>query len=300
MPEVPEITLTTEILEFNLKNQMLTSFHFVAGRFQRNNPVNYENFQHAQPLKLITVNSKGKFIWFDFIDTRKGYDSTRKGYDSTRKGYDSTNAHHWYIWNTLGLTGLWTFDKPAVPKAILVFENRTLYFADMRNFGTFKFSQDKLALKKKLSSLAPDFLKSNVDLSPITTYHSPIVKVLMNQQAIGSGLGNYLTAEILYRAKISPHRLSNTLTANQIERLTYWIKYMTKLCYTNNGVGYMKGLEAEAKHTTKKNYHADIKLDSHAFAFQVYRRKIDPLGNAVLADKIIAGRTTYWVPAIQK
>ena len=33
-----------------------------------------------------------------------------------------------------------------------------------------------------------------------------LVKVLMDQQALVSGIGNYLVAEILYDAKLNPHR----------------------------------------------------------------------------------------------
>jgi hypothetical protein len=48
------------------------------------------------------------------------------------------------------------------------------------------------------------------------------------------------------------------------------------------------------------DYHPDIELEEDTFEFQVYKRKVDPLGNEVLADKIIGNRSTYWVPNVQK
>ena len=37
----------------------------------------------------------------------------------------------------------------------------------------------------------------------------------MDQTAIGSGIGNYLSAEILYRAKISPHKTIAQICRNK-------------------------------------------------------------------------------------
>ena len=281
MPEIAEIALTAEILQKYLKNKKLISLDFISGRYHKKSPEEYNNFINALPLKIKKIDSRGKFLWFDLIDSKKS---------------------HWYIWNTLGLTGMWSFFEPKYCKAILTFTNNiTVYFSDMRNFGTFKFSTNKMELSKKLDSLSPDFLKDNdFDLSNIKKYKIPIIKILMDQKKVGSGLGNYLTAEILYRAGISPHRLGTTLSNKEINNLTYWIKYIVKLSYMDNHIGYMVNLEEEANKIKRKKYHPDIVLNEKEFDFMIYRKKKDPLGNKVKADHIIPGRTTYWVPAIQK
>ena len=94
----------------------------------------------------------------------------------------------------------------------------------------------------------------------------------MNQTKIGSGIGNYLAAEILYRAKISPHRLGTDMSEDDLDNLTFWIKYMVKLAYTDNHAGYvyptngsllhkyMINLEDEGSKIKRKNYHPEIKL----------------------------------------
>src|SRR5271154_3010928 len=282
MPEVCEVALTAEILLKYLKNKILISLDFVSGRYARNIPTGFEDFNKALPLKVVDINSKGKFLWFDLVELHD-------------------KKSHWYIWNTLGLTGMWSFFQPKYDKAIMTFKgNRVVYFSDMRNFGTFKFSSDINELDAKIEELTPDFLKDSFDLSSITSYHEPVIKILMDQKKVGSGLGNYLAAEVLYRAKISPHRLGNKLSQKDINQLVYWIKYMTKLCYKNNHIGYMINLESEANKIPRHNYHPKIKLKEKEFEFQIYKQKTDPLGNKVKADKIINGRTTYWVPEIQK
>lgn len=286
MPEIAEIALTSEILEKYLKNKMLESFDFVSGRYSKRIPEGYNDFINSLPLKVKKINSRGKFLWFELVNPKN-------------------KNEKWYIWNTFGLTGMWSFFEPKYVKAVLTFKHNVAYFSDMRNFGTFKFGTDRKALDKKLMELSPDFLKDDdFDISKIKKYKIPIVKILMDQKKVGSGLGNYLVAEILYRAGISPHRLGSELSDEDIENLTYWIKYIVKLSYVDNHIGYMVNLEEEANKLEKKNYHPDIKLKRKTFKFLVYRKKEDSYGNKVKAEKIVGTgdnkRTTYWVPAVQK
>ena len=280
MPEIAEIALTAEILNKYFKNKSLTAFDFISGRYTKSNPVGYQDFLQALPLKVKTVDSRGKFLWFDLIDSEK---------------------NHWYIWNTFGLAGMWSLFETDYARAILTFSNdKVAYFSDMRNFGTFKFSTSETDLEKKLEELSPDFLKDDdFDLSSIQKYKAPIVKILMDQKKVGSGLGNYLVPEILYRAKISPHRLGSEMSDDDIKNLTYWIKYVVKLSYVDNHIGYMVNLETEANKLKKNDYHPDIKLKNKTFKFLVYRKKEDPKGNKVKAEKINGTRTTYWVPDVQ-
>lgn len=287
MPEIAEIAITAEILSKYLKGKMLVSFDFISGRYTKNYQTDYKEFIKALPLKIKCINSRGKFLWFELFDP------------------ENKNII-WYIFNTFGLTGGWSFDEPKYARAQLVIKNNyTAYFSDMLGFGTFKFVTDPIILEKKLKELSPDFLKDDdFNLSKIKKYKIPIIKILMDQKKVGSGIGNYLVAEILYRAKISPHRLGNDMSDKDIINLTYWIKYIVKLSYIDNHTGYMKNLEEESNKILRKNYHPDIKLKEKTFKFLVYRKKEDPFGNTVKAEKIVGPsnkkRTSYWVPQIQK
>lgn len=288
MPEIAEIALTSEILKEHFKNKTLLDFVFVSGRYTKHEPSGFREFIEALPLKIKDINSRGKFMWFELYNPK------------------NKNEDHWYIWNTFGLTGMWSLFEPKHERAILSFKDDEIaYFSDMRNFGTFKFSNDQDALDKKIEELSPDFLKDeDFDLHRIQKYKIPIVKILMDQKKIGSGIGNYLAAEILYRAKISPHRKGNTLTDEEIETLEYWIKYVIKLSYVDNRIGYMVNLEDESQKIKRKKYHPDIKLKEKTFKFLVYQKKEDPYGHKVKRDKIVGTgknmRTTFWVPVVQK
>jgi hypothetical protein len=127
------------------------------------------------------------------------------------------------------------------------------------------------------------------------------------KDGIASGIGNYLLCEILYRAKISPHRQMADLSDHELTTLANMIKYVTKLCYMANTTGYMKKLaDFIPKHVEKvedgifPNYHPEVKIKKgEVFEFMVYGRKSDDYGNEVQADKIVDDRTTYWVPVVQ-
>lgn len=279
MPEIAEVAITAEILKKYLLDKKLLALNYVSGRYIKKDPSGYKKFIKNIPLTVKNIDSKGKFLWFELLDT---------------------DNNSWYIWNTFGMSGMWSLKEPPYVRAIFSFGNViTAYYSDSRNFGTFKFSNSKEELDKKLSSLGTDFLKDDFSLKKIKKYKIPIAKLLSDQKKIGSGLGNYLIPEILYRAKISPHRLGTDMSKKDLKKLKYWIKYVVKLAYMDNHIGYMKNLEDETKKLKKHNYHPDIVLDGNTFKFLIYRQKKDPKGNKVKTDKINGERNTYWVPAVQ-
>ena len=144
-----------------------------------------------------------------------------------------------------------------------------------------------------------------------------IVEILMEQKkncGLGSGLGNYLVAEILYYAKISPFKTIYEIYSDRAmsDRLSDSIEKVVKSAYKTSYVGYLDDADEEFAKYVKKlrknidedkdyiyNFHPDIEVGD-VFQFNVYGQKQDPKGNPVKKDKIIKGRTTYWVPDVQK
>lgn len=102
----------------------------------------------------------------------------------------------------------------------------------------------------------------------------------MNEQKIFSGIGNYLSSEILYKAKILPHLKIGELDDDDIARLYKSIIYTIKRFYYGQG--------------GKNKYYPDIKAPKDS-EYRVYQKKIDKNGNKVIAEKINGSRTTYYV-----
>lgn len=313
MPEGVEVCATALFLDKKLKNKTLEKITILGGRYSKHTLNGLDEFNLKKPCIVTSVNSKGKFLWFELLDQKQ---------------------QQLYILNHFGLGGHWSFTKDKFSHVAFEIKNtkkntiQELFFEDMRNFGTIHVTSDINLLNKEINKLAPDFLKTNFDFNQFKVWFDNylkvsnkrknfnIVKVLMDQQAIGSGIGNYLSAEILYDAKISPYTKINTIFTdeNSLKTLCHSIKYIFKLAFLRADVGYFEYLDVKmAKYIknlrntiqndpkSKYNYHPEIHLSKNdVFYFKVYRQKKDPHGNLIAADKIIPGRTTYWCPAVQK
>jgi formamidopyrimidine-DNA glycosylase len=295
MPEVCEVCLTAQYLN-SITGFYLTEIQVLKGRYLKKPIKGIDCIKF--PLKLTSINTKGKFMWFEL----------------------SRNDDIFYMLNTFGLTGKWSLEEIEGSHVKFEFQgstkSHTLYFNDVRNFGTIEFTKDIKILNKKLDKLAVDLLQTSLSNSEFRTIvdslknkKKKIVVVLMSQEAksgIGSGLGNYLVPEILYRAKLSPHRTISSLTKLDMSALNKSIKYQLRLCYMTNTTDYVSHLDKFLKSHRKKvddgkfpNYHSDVKIGKEIFQFNVYRRKFDDNDNPVVGEIIIPGRTTYWVPNVQ-
>jgi len=300
MPEVVEVCATGLYLNHFLSNKKIIKMNILSGRYTRHNMSGYNDFVKVLPVIIESVNTKGKFLWITAIKDNLEY----------------------YILNTFGLEGEWTFVESKHSAVEIEVEDNDkvskIYFSDTRNFGTMEITSDFSVLDKKLKKLGPDLLKEQFtcdqfyDRLKVLTQknkNKPIVKVLMDQTAgtgIGCGIGNYLSVEILYKAKISPHKKIGDLIKNRIlcDELAIAIKYVIKQSFMQNDIGYMGHIDTKISkwfnaNKEKYDYHPEIKLNKGNFTFNVYRQDKDSLGNEVVGDKIITGRTTYWVPNIQ-
>jgi formamidopyrimidine-DNA glycosylase len=140
MPEGPEVKLVQRKLSKLLKNNTLLDFKILSGRYKIHQyPKNYNLFKSSLPSKVINVFCKGKFIymWFE-------------------------NKFH--LWNTLGMTGTWSTKKTVHSRVLLKFKSFYLYFNDIRNFGTIKFTFNPKSIQDKLTLIGPDILQ--LDTNP--------------------------------------------------------------------------------------------------------------------------------------
>ena len=300
MPECPEIVILTQYLN-KIKKYNITKFEILGGKYLRKPFNNFEIFENV--LEIVDINSKGKLIWFELLNVK-------------------TNETI-YMTSHLGLTGFWSFNEDKAKIKIHLEKNdkkKELYYEDDRNFGNINVYLTKEEFENKINELSVDVLKDDYDFVTLFKKFSNykknseknIVNVLMEQKknkGIVSGIGNYLMAEILYNAKISPFRTIGSLNDNEIKTLEQSIKYIVKLSYYYNDTGYMTNFDKYIKKHHEDiingkypDYHSEIKLEKNdKFEFNVYGKKKDLLGNIVEIDKTIQGdRSTYYVSSIQK
>ena len=112
----------------------LLNTSFISGRYTNAPPIGWDNLDKSLPNDVISIQSKGKFIYF--------------------------NLNNGTIWNTLGLTGGWRFQSTGKHnRSVFLLKNKKsnqlekLYFYDQRNFGTLKYTVYNDEIKKKLTTL---------------------------------------------------------------------------------------------------------------------------------------------------
>ena len=191
------------------------------------------------------------------------------------------------------MTGYWNSEGGKYERIRLDFSDGSkVYFNDMRNFGTMKFVKGKHEMLKKLKTLGPDMLAQDV---PTHVFKEAlmkrpkwsIAKALMKQSLV-CGVGNYIKADSLWLAKLSPHRLVETLSEVEFADLNEAIKNVMRTSYASGGA------------TIQSYVSFDDDVGTYTQKMIVYGQTHDPEGNEVIKEKTKDGRTTHWVPSVQK
>jgi formamidopyrimidine-DNA glycosylase len=271
MPELPEVTRTAITLHKSISGAAILEIKIHSGRYSRHGaPEGYAEISQHLPIYVSSVTSKGKFILVTAANP----------------------LNNWYIWNTLGMSGSWKKEKSKHSHIEFVTSKGSFFFEDMRNFGTLKFTNSFKETERKLSTLGPDHLNSVISDNDFKTrlMKKPelnITKALMSQTII-SGIGNYIKAEALYKCGISPLRSVQSLSDTDFSNLNRVIKEIVVASYLSGGASI-------------KTYSGiDNKKGKFTFSLDVYGKKKCPAGFDVLRQTTEDGRTTHWVPEIQR
>jgi len=290
MPEGPDVKILTECLNEIITNQYIKDIKIFSGRYTRKDPEGYKALIKELPLKILSVKSKGKFIYFEL-------------------------ENDWYIFNTLGMTGTWKFTEDKHTRFIFTLDKIKLYYTDIRNFGTFSFKKGKKELDKKLNSLGLDVFKPKTEFTELNfmnvldkNENKTLPEVLMNQKNY-AGIGNYIKSECLYHAELSPHRLVKSLSIEEKRRLYNKIKMVIYGTYYDGNyydIADTTGLEIEklkesiCKKRKIKPSELGLKKKPPRYIFQVYQLEKDKNGYTIIHTETKDKRTTHWVKEIQK
>jgi len=268
MPEGPECRRIALQLAKRVSGRQLVDVKILSGRYEKHDPpTGLSKIMEWTPIGIHGAGVHGKFLFF-LLDGE------------------------WSVWSTLGMSGSWTNELNQHSRIELVLNDGSVFFTDSRNFGTLKFVRGKQLLIDKLESLGPDLLAEPLDdfkfAERIYGRKSKTIAQALMDQAVVSGIGNYVKAEALYNAKISPHRLCTDLSPLEMSVLNTAIRGVLVESFESGGA-------------TIKTY-ADMngKIGEFSQRFAVYGQKNDPEGNSVIKEKTKDGRMTHWSPAVQK
>ncbi len=258
MPEGPEVSLMAHLINEKYKNCILKNIKIVSGRYIRHGiPKELSDFiKNKLPSKIIHVRTKGKFL---YIELDNGL----------------------YLTLSLGLTGHIVFSQDKHTHYHFITDCGIFYLEDMRNFATIHVLNNS-ELEKKLSKIGPDLLHEDIDdnlfIERIRKYkNKPIATVLLDQKVV-SGIGNYIRADGLYKAKICPFRIVDSLNDNELKKIKKEVKKIMDWAY-----------KSHIQHKFMRSY-----------KFLVYGRKLTDKKEEVIAQPLEKGRSIYWVPTVQK
>lgn len=268
MTEGPEATYLRGNIWRRVGGKHLQRIEVRGGRYKhKGRPKGMNAFVRDLPLRLRRVRKKGKVIFFFFDNgwcmiARMGMTGWFSGPDDTQLFESSPNI-------------IFHFDTP-------------LYWMDFRNFGTLTFTRDTSVIAAEFDKIAPDIMNPRTTLQKVyprvqrltkRKLSLPIDVALMDQTLLVSGVGNIIKSEALYNAGISPRRTLKTLSKPDWRRLLVSTQKI--------GRKVLQHLESRG---------AEGYFDQHA----VYQRLRDPSGHTVRRYKSADGRTTYWVPTVQR
>ncbi len=278
MPEGPELRRSADFLEEKVVGRRIAGLKSLPnGRYIARDPIGLSGLYEAlrdfpDPGAYIDgVNCKGKFMWWTLRVDEKP----------------------WWLWVTYGMSGQWLSERgPHAAFKIWFEDDSAVYFNDQRHFGTLKFVNNQKEHARKLRSLGPDML--NDPPNPLDfcaalakRKNKTLAEALMDQSVI-SGVGNYIKAESLYLAELSPHRLVNSLTGQEAGRLREQIINVMTASYKSGGA------------TIQTYRNPDGTAGQAQRRFVVYGHDKDPMGNEVIKEETKDGRTTHWCPAVQR
>ncbi len=269
MPEGPEVRKTADWLKSNVEGCIIRSVDF-AGRFVKQ-PI--ERLQELQNKKCVNVRCRGKVMILDFENDVSAI-------------------------STLGMSGRWTRleDKHAALKLGCEWPPTRgimpIYYVDQRRFGNFKIVDTRVATSR-LDELGWDALQDPGGYGKIfaraTKYlkkATPIGEVMLDQEVF-AGVGNYIRAEAMYRAKINPWKAYRDVIYTDTTRLCIAVAEVMKESYSRGGA------------TLETFYDGDGNRGDQVDFLEVYGRIHDPHGNIVTRKKDKNGRTVWYVSAVQ-
>jgi DNA-formamidopyrimidine glycosylase len=287
MPEGPEVRHFTDQVRALVKGLFINDIWAAGGRFEKRPPSGLSELlaeiRHDAPLSIGDVRCHGKLQYWSL-------------------------ENDWTMLVTFGMSGSWR--RTFMPHTAMTLSfcyptgdySRSgehigdLHFVDPRRFGTIKFVQGDDALEKKFNSLGVDLMTCDIDELSTAVREAVRSKKwadkefcqLLMDQGVVAGIGNYIKAEALYATGISPRRKCNDLQLADALLTVFAARDVALRSYA-------------AKGNTVRTY-AGIDGEAGTFAreLQVYGKKTDPSGRAVVKEETADGRTTHWVPELQK
>jgi formamidopyrimidine-DNA glycosylase len=279
VPELPEVEAARRAAERVGRNRR------IVGVWVGDDPIVFERVPAARFRRALVgrrvrgVKRHGKHLWLE-LDQRPWpclHFGMTGGFHVPGRGTVRLVAH--------GKKGPGVAWPPRFVKLILKFDDGgELAYADARRLGRVRL-RDNPAAEAPISRLGFDAWRG---LPPFAEFAEQVrkrslpMKALLLDQSFAAGVGNWIADEVLYQARIDPRRRAGTLKDDEIRRL-----------------------RAAIRHVIEVSVRARNDSDHYPRTWLFHDRwGKNPKAYTARGEKIrhdtIGGRTTAWVPSVQR
>lgn len=280
MPELPEVETVRRILDSVLTGQHIVDIEIPDDSILLQRVPNTVVMEAVKGRKVTGTGRKGKYFWIEFEDAP-------------------------FLFGHLGMAG-WIRElgaptirlrehgeaplddaegRPRFMKFLITAESgRRVTMTDGRRLGRLWLGESA-ATDARLAKLGPDCftaLPSSEEIYDRIKKKTAPMKAILLDQAIFCGVGNWIADEVLYHSKIAPARLGRDMTLEDVGSLR---AHLEKII----------GLAVETGADNSK-FPAD-------WLFHVRwggSKGTDMIEGQSIVRETVGGRTTAWVPALQK
>jgi formamidopyrimidine-DNA glycosylase len=264
VPELPEVETARRLAEKHVKGQR------IVGVYAARDPLVFAGVssrKYAAVLKgrkVLAARRRGKHIWFE-LDGRP-----------------------WLTFH-FGMTGRFHIyreasERPRFCRLELVLGGGVRFaMTNKRRFGRVRLLDEPLAVPP-ISELGIDPLLDTLKgerVGKILSRRSAAIKVVLLDQRVFAGVGNWIADEVLYQGGIDPHRAACELSADEVNRICRVLGRIVR--------------KAVAVDADKRRFPA-----GWLFHYRWGRnRQGATIGGRCIEFDTIGGRTTAWVPSRQ-
>lgn len=272
MPELPEVEAVAAVLREELPGEIIEKVTVRWPQWTGDQPPAAFG-RGIRGKSIIQVARRGKYLRFWLDDQSQ-------------------------VWSHLRMTGRWLVDpKPAQYEshcsALLRFvSGRHLAFVDVRKFGRAHWYPPQI-LPKEERLLGPEPLDPAFDAqalhSRLAGRRRELKTLLLDQQCI-AGLGNIYASEILFRARVSPMRRSDSLTLPEARRIHQAMVSILELAIEQRG-------------TTVYDYRGAWNQEGgYQHFLQVYQKAGEPCPRCrkPIVRLVQGQRSTFYCPTCQR
>ncbi|RZA09736.1 MAG: hypothetical protein EOP11_00750 [Proteobacteria bacterium] len=288
MPELPEVETARRRMEKAFKGKRITEIKGDAeDRFLFKNAKVAEVATALEGAKVTGSGRKGKYFWLEL--DRKPWPIFHLGMSGNIEVRGKKGAHEkaWgglKLWSARGKAANPT-GTPFFTRILLTAENgNQVALTDPRRFGRLWLADDPLKLKS-IARLGFDPLfdfPTAKELALILKKRKAPIKAVLLDQSLFAGIGNWIADEVLFHAKLDPRRKAAELSPAEVSRLRLKILAVIK-----------KAVAVEANYEKfPAGWLFHVRWGKQKNAQTKAKQKI--------IHEEIGGRTTAWVPSVQK